>query len=137
MQGQMQFGPFFGMGMNPMFFAPNVMGGWTGIYNNNNMANNIKSNMPQSNNIINAIFKTTNGKVINIQVGSEKTVGELICIFLKRMGSEHLIGNEKDICFLNNATKLKYDDKRKVLEVFKMTSPTIMVNDVQNLIGAF
>ena len=125
------------MGMNPMFFAPNVMGGWTGIYNNNNMANNINTNMPQSNNIINAIFKTTNGKIINIQVDSEKTVGELICIFLKRMGSEHLIGNEKDICFLNNATKLKYDDNRKVLEVLKMTSPTIMVNDVQNLIGAF
>ena len=78
----------------------------------------------------------TNGSITNVQVDYDKSVGELICIFLKKMGSQDLIGNETDICFLNNATKIKYNDKRKVRDVFKFTNPTIMVNDVKNLIGA-
>ena len=117
------------------------MNGWQGIYNSNNMNN--MNNMNQMNNMqqydvdkINVVFKLTNGSIKIVTISLDKTVGELICIFLKKMGSEELIGNTKDICFLNNATKIKYDDQRKVRDVFNAINPTIIVNDVHNLIGA-
>ena len=126
--------PMFGFGpVNPGFPMQNPMGIWAGIYNTNNMNN---MNMPQPQDKMNIFFKMTNGTTKNVQVDYDKTVGELICIFLKKQGSEDLIGNETDICFLHNATKIKYDDTRKVRDVFKFTNPTIMVNDVKNLIGA-
>ena len=137
--------PGFG-GVNPVgighsFPAQNVMNGWQGIYNSNNMNN--MNNMNQMNNMqqydvdkINVVFKLTNGSIKIVTISLDKTVGELICIFLKKMGSEELIGNTKDICFLNNATKIKYDDQRKVRDVFNAINPTIIVNDVHNLIGA-
>ena len=135
------FGGVNPVGIGPSFPAQNVMNGWQGIYNSNNMNN--MNNMNQMNNMqqydvdkINVVFKLTNGSIKIVTISLDKTVGELICIFLKKMGSEELIGNTKDICFLNNATKIKYNDKRKVRDVFKFTNPTIMVNDVKNLIGA-
>ena len=129
------------VGIGPSFPAQNVMNGWQGIYNSNNMNN--MNNMNQMNNMqqydvdkINVVFKLTNGSIKIVTISLDKTVGELICIFLKKMGSEELIGNTKDICFLNNATKIKYDDQRKVRDVFNAINPTIIVNDVHNLIGA-
>ena len=137
------FGGINQAGMGQAFPAQNFMNGmngWEGVYNINNM-NNI--NMNQVNNMppvsidqINVVFKLTNGSKKNVTISLNKTVGELICIFLKKMGSEDLIGNTKDICFLNNATKLNYNDKRKVKDVFINSIPTIIVNDVHNLIGA-
>ena len=135
--GPMMMNPMCGYGgmnpggMNQGFQAQNLMGGWSGVYNNMNNAN-----QPQPHDKMNVFFKRTNGSITNVQVDYDKSVGELICIFLKKMGSQDLIGNETDICFLNNATKIKYNDKRKVRDVFKFTNPTIMVNDVKNLIGA-
>ena len=134
------FGGVNPVGIGPSFPAQNVMNGWQGIYNSNNMNMN---NMNQMNNMqqydvdkINVVFKLTNGSIKIVTISLDKTVGELICIFLKKMGSEELIGNTKDICFLNNATKIKYDDQRKVRDVFNAINPTIIVNDVHNLIGA-
>ena len=123
----------------------NGMNGWEGVYNMNINMNNMNNinNMNQGNNMpktsidqINVVFKLTNGSKKIVTISLNKTVGELICIFLKKMGSEDLIGNTKDICFLNNATKLNYNDKRKVRDVFINCVPTIIVNDVHNLIGA-
>ena len=135
------FGGVNPVGIGPSFPAQNVMNGWQGIYNSNNMNN--MNNMNQMNNMqqydvdkINVVFKLTNGSIKIVTISLDKTVGELICIFLKKMGSEELIGNTKDICFLNNATKIKYDDQRKVRDVFNAINPTIIVNDVHNLIGA-
>ena len=135
------FGGVNPVGIGPSFPAQNVMNGWQGIYNSNNMNN--MNNMNQMNNMqqydvdkINVVFKLTNGSIKIVTISFDKTVGELICIFLKKMGSEELIGNTKDICFLNNATKIKYDDQRKVRDVFNAINPTIIVNDVHNLIGA-
>ena len=135
------FGGVNPVGIGPSFPAQNVMNGWQGIYNSNNMNN--MNNMNQMNNMqqydvdkINVVFKLTNGSIKIVTISLDKTVGELICIFLKKMGSEELIGNTKDICFLNNATKIKYDDQRKVRDVFNTINPTIIVNDVHNLIGA-
>ena len=127
--------PMFGYGVaNPGFPQQNFMGEWAGVYNTNINMNNM--NMPQSTDKMNIFFKLTNGSTRNVLIDYDKSVGELICIFLKKMGSEELIGNEKDICFLHNATKIKYDDTRKVGDVFRLSFPTIMVNDVKNLIGA-
>ena len=145
------FGGINQAGMGQAFPAQNFMNGmngWEGVYNINNM-NNMNNNMNNINNMnqvnnmppvsidqINVVFKLTNGSRKNVTISLNKTVGELICIFLKKMGSEDLIGNTKDICFLNNATKLNYNDKRKVKDVFINSVPTIIVNDVHNLIGA-
>ena len=143
---QMSFNPMFPfMGNNPMmsmFPNQNVMGGnWSAMYNpinvnniNNNMNNN---NVPQAPGKMNIVFKTTGGAIRNIQADLGMTIGQLIALYLKRMDRENLIGNEKDICFLYDASKLKYNDNRKIEQVFKFTNPSIMVNDVQNLIGAY
>ena len=135
--GPMMMNPMCGYGgmnpgsMNPGFQPQNLMGGWSGVYNNMNNAN-----QPQPHDKMNVFFKRTNGSITNVQVDYDKSIGELICIFLKKMGSQDLIGNETDICFLHNATKIKYNDARLVRNVFKFSNPTIMVNDVKNLIGA-
>ena len=151
MQGmpmQMSYNPMFNLyGFNPMMMGgmfPNasVMGGnWAAQYNPINM-NNINNNMnnmgmPQVQGKMNIVFKATNGNIKNIQADIGMTVGQLIILYLKRMDRENLIGNEKDICFLYDATKLKYNDNRRIEQVFKFVNPCVMVNDVHNLIGAY
>ena len=143
---QMSFNPMFPFfGNNPMmsmFPNQNVMGGnWSAMYNPvnvNNMNNNMNNNnVPQAPGKMNVVFKTTSGTIKNIQADFGTTIGQLIILYLKRMDRENLIGNEKDICFLYDAAKLKYDDNRKIEQVFKFVNPCVMVNDVQNLIGAY
>ena len=151
MQGmpmQMGYNPMFNpFGINPgmmgsMFPNPSVMGGnWAAMYNPINL-NNINNNMnnmgiPQVQGKMNVVFKATNGNIKNIQADIGITVGQLITLYLKRMDREYLIGNEKDICFIYDATKLKYNDSRRIEQVFKFVNPCIMVNDVHNLIGAY
>ena len=101
--------------------------------NNNNMNS---TNVPQIPGKMNIVFKKTDGMLKIIQADLGTTVGQLIILYLKRMDRENLIGNEKDICFLYDATKLKYNDNRRIEQVFKFVNPCIMVNDVHNLIGA-
>ena len=116
-------------------------GNWAASYNPMNMNNlnnmNNNMNMQQSPGKMNVVFKTTNGNIKNVQIDIGKTIGELIILYLKRMDRENLIGNERDICFLYDAAKLKYDDNRKIEQAFKFGNPSVMVNDVQNLIGAY
>ena len=50
--------------------------------------------------------------------------------------TEKLPNWRKSEWVMNNATKIKYDDQRKVRDVFNAINPTIIVNDVHNLIGA-
>ena len=151
-QGFIVMNPMYGFGginqagMCQGFPAQNVMNsmnGWQGVYNMNNNMNNI-NNMNQVNNMpqvgidkTNVVFKRTNGNMKIVTISLEKTVGELICIYLKKMGSENLIGNTTDICFLHNAKTILYNDKRKVRDLFnQVIAPTIIVNYVHNLIGA-
>ena len=146
MPNGMVMNPMFGLGgVNPGFPSqspsPNLMGGnWAASYNPMNMNNlnnmNNNMNMQQSPGKMNVVFKTTNGNIKNVQIDIGKTIGELIILYLKRMDRENLIGNERDICFLYDATKLKYNYNRRVEQVFRFVNPCIMVNDVQNLIGA-
>ena len=140
----------FGMGMNNNFI-PNLM-----INNNNNfmpnmmMNNNFNfmPNMMMNNNInnfnpniedkkIHVIFKTTQGNKVDIFVKHGTTVGELIAIYFKRIGSPEFYDTKRNkIFFIYNAFKIRYDDHTPVEEFFKLApNPRITVNDVDNLIG--
>ena len=95
-QGFIVMNPMYGFeginqaGMCQAFPAQNVMNGWQGVYNMNNNMNNI-NNMNQVNNMpqvgddkTNVVFKRTNGNMKIVTISLEKTVGELICIYLKK-----------------------------------------------------
>ena len=65
-----------------------------------------------------------------------KTVEELILTFFRRVDRENLFG-DGGVAFLHNATEINYHNKTKIEEFFtKFTTPTILVLDVNNLIGA-
>ena len=88
-------------------------------------------------NKINIVFKTTANVRTNVVADYGKTVSDIILLYLKRVGREELFKKDSGICFLNNAKKIDIYDKTKVEIYFKNTSsPLIIVNDVQNLIGA-
>ena len=65
-----------------------------------------------------------------------RTVEDLIHTFFKRVDQEDLF-TKGGIAFVYNATQIDYHLQRKVEEFFKYNSnPTVMVLDVNNLIGA-
>ena len=137
------------MGMNGMMGNPmnmnmqgmNIGGNedWLSGYKmamNENQANEEDNSASLGNNI-NCIFKTTQGVVTNVFINPQKTMGELIQVYLKRMGKPELINKKDGVCFLYNANKIKFDDKRIIDDFFRgNTSPIIMVNDIHSLIGA-
>lgn len=151
---QNQFNPW--MFVNPNLMNPNIfqsqmmnIGGnanwassYTGLMNNQNMNMNQNINtsfnpMQNQGNKMNLIFKTTSGNTpINILFDPEKTVEELIHIFFLRVNREDLFQNG-GVHFLHNASKIDYHLKTKVKDYFRTSiNPTIMVMDVNNLIGA-
>ena len=87
---------------------------------------------------INIVFKTTQGTVTNLVVKHGTTVGKTLELYLKRVGKPELINNlQGRLCFLVNAKNLKFTDNTKIEDFFKnVTLPTVLVNDVNNLIGA-
>jgi hypothetical protein len=79
--------------------------------NNINKINQM-NNIPQINNWkIKVAFKIINGSIKIDTISLDKTAKELI--FLKKIGSEDLIRNIKDICFLNNILKSNLMIKEK------------------------
>ena len=98
---------------------------------------NTSNNNQSSGNKINVIFKTTQSVLTNILIDYGKTMSELIKLYLRRMGKPELFGRNDGVCFLFNATKISFDCQTKVEDFFQFTfHPTIIVNDVNNLIGA-
>ena len=98
---------------------------------------NIDNSNLTSGNKITVVFKTTQGVITNVTIDHGKTVSELLQLYLKRMGKAELINNREGICFVFNATKINFDSQTKVEDFFKYNSfPNIIVNDVNNLIGA-
>ena len=87
---------------------------------------------------INVVFKTTQGTVTNMVFKHGMTVGQALEMYLKRVGRPDLINNlQGRLCFLVNAKNLKFTDNTKIEDFFKnVTLPTVLVNDVNNLIGA-
>ena len=99
--------------------------------------NNTVDNNPTSGDKKTIIFKTTQGVITNVTIDHGKTVSELLQLYLKRMGKAELINNREGICFVFNANKIPFDSPIKVGDFFGFNSyPNIIVNDVNNLIGA-
>lgn len=94
-------------------------------------ANNIGGNK------MNCIFNTTTGKTLNILIDHGKTVNDLVKIYFARVELPDLINRKEDICLVYNATKIDFNSTEKVENFFKFNpNPTILVNDIHNLIGA-
>ena len=87
---------------------------------------------------INCIFTTTKGKKTNVVVPVNMSIDKALHKYLKRVGSEDLYNQKsKDICFLYNGTNLKFGETKSVREFFGINkNPNVIVNDVNNLIGA-
>ena len=137
----MLFGmPGMNMGNN---FMPNMnMGGndfWQNIYGNGfNMPQNMNQNQQQDiYDKLNVVFKTTGGLKMNVFVNVGTSISDTILLFLKRVGKTELFRPNSGIYFLCNARKLNIYDKTPI-DIFTggQINPVIMVNDVQNLIGA-
>ena len=85
---------------------------------------------PTSKNNIIIEFKLTTGDKIFLYESAETTIGDLIKIFLKRLGlSEEAI--ERDIFFLYNACPLNHKSKKALGSMFRNTV-CITVYDLTN-----
>ena len=134
------------MNMNDMMNNMNIPGmniggneNWLKGYNVNNNNNNGGNNINSQDKKITCIFNTTTGgkKPITILIDYGKTVNELIKIYFARLSQPELMERRQDICLLYNAHRIDFDSTQKVEDFFKYnTSPTILVSDLQNLIGA-
>ena len=128
-----------------------------GIANNSNIfvikiqnvmipRNDININLDQNNENeeekrINIRFNTTQGKRTIISFKENGSIGDLVKTYLRRICREELISSlmngDKSIAFLWNANKLDINDTKKAKDFFKgVNNPSIVVNDINNLIGA-
>ena len=130
------------MGSNMNIPGMNIGGNekWANAYKTNtnqaNINNQVNNNQVLGN-MKSCVFKTTQGVIRNIQIDNDKTISELIRTYFYRVGKPELFDKKNDICFLFNASKLDFNSQTKVGDFFGLNSfPTILVNDVKNLIGA-
>ena len=87
---------------------------------------------------MNIVFNTTQGTTHNMVLPYGTTIGQALEKYLQRVGRPDLIGNQENkICFLVNAQKLKFGDTTPIEQFFKNSiNPKVVVNDINNLIGA-
>ncbi len=85
----------------------------------------------------NLVFRTGAGITKNVQISYGQTVGDALKLFLRMVGQGELIDDTTGkIVFLFNAQNIDVNNKEIVEKFFKGVTPTIVVNDVGNLIGA-
>ena len=134
--------PNMGMGMGGMMDMQNMQGmniggnqNWMLGYNTSNSTAN---NNGPSQRKISCMFKRTTGQnPIMILMEHGKTVNDLVKTFFGRIGQPELINNTEGLCLLYNATKINFNSTQKIEDFFGNNSnPQILVNDVNNLIGA-
>ena len=132
----------FGMNMNNNFNQFNL-GENQNLLNIYNIGNNQQQNINQGNSCplfdeyINIVFKTTGGLITNLNVKRGTPVFEALSLYLKRVGKPELFNPNSGIFFLYNARKINIYDNTKIENFINLVmGPTIMVNDVKNLIGA-
>ena len=132
----------FGMNMNNNFNQFNF-GENQNLLNIYNIGNNQQQNINQGNSCplfeeyINLVFKTTGGLITNLNVKRGTPVFEALSLYLKRVGKPELFNPNSGIFFLYNARKINIYDNTKIENFINLVmGPTIMVNDVKNLIGA-
>ena len=87
---------------------------------------------------INVAFTTTQGTKTVMIYKHGTTVGNAFELYLKRVGRPDLINNlQGRLCFIFNAKQVKFAETTKIEDFFKnYAAPKIIVNDVNNLIGA-
>jgi len=68
----------------------------------------------------------------------EHSIDTILKKYLARIGKMYLYFEKSNkICFLINATQLKFGSKKKIKDYFKdITNPEVLVNDIYNLHGA-
>ena len=82
-------------------------------------------------------FKTSYGTNLTMQLESDISIGLAIQKYLIRVGKKELIKtHEKNITFLYNAQRYRPNDTKSLKSLFKGNQGTIVVNDMNNLIGA-
>ena len=110
---------------------PNWMEGYSTNINNNN-------NVDPSQRKVSCMFKHSTGQnPIMILMDYGKNVNNLVTIYFARIGQPGLINRPNDICLLYNAAKIPFNSTQKIEQFFAgNNNPQILVNDVNNLIGA-
>ena len=94
------------------------------------------------NNKYNIKFTTTQGTTHTINFKPQDTIGFLIEKYLTRVGCKMLIkkllnGSKNILTFLYNAHKLEINDETKIKDFFGENKfPKVVINDINNLIGA-
>ena len=138
--------------MLPFMMGNNAMTGmnlggnqlWENIYgtgngNRMNMQQNMNemNNQQYLNNKANVVFKTTGGLIMNMFIDYGTPLSNVISLFLKRVGKPELYSPNSGIYFLCNARKMNIYDQTPIQNLLGgQINPTIIVNDVKNLIGA-
>ena len=79
-------------------------------------------------------FATTKGYKSNVKAKNGTTIDQLLKKYLEIENREYLI-NSKKVVYLYNGLSLKFGDNTKIENVFKKQNPTIIINDVDHLIG--
>ena len=91
-----------------------------------------------SKNQINVVFKTSQGAILSMFFDPNISIGTAIkkC-FIKIGGDEVVESYKKKLYFLYNAKRYTTEDKIILKDLFKnISQPTIIINDVNNLVGA-
>ena len=96
---------------------------------------NISNNIDFQDKKLNIKFKTLQGIIVNVQLNQNRTIGMALELFIERL---NLKKEQIDkIYFLYNASKINLHDSTSLKKFFKNNNdPLIIVNDVNNIIGA-
>ena len=142
-----------GMGMPNMIGGmgmPNMMGGMNNnIFNNEDWKKGFQLAMDEVNPTtvteeddipgpkMNVVFTTTIGTKKNIVLSENTPVKKALEKYLKIVGHSELYGHPEKIGFLYNARKVEFTETKTIKDFFSGSiNPKIIVNDINNLIGA-
>ena len=98
---------------------------------NNYMHNGINEKIMNDNNeksiVYNAVFITQSGQKNNITINSNRTVENLLNLYLNKMGLNLDDIQNKNIFFIYNSKKMELTDKTKLPVIFGNGTPTQMI----------
>ena len=77
---------------------------------------------------MNVIFRSTHGEIITLLLNPNRTVDEMLTIYLKTINKPELIGQRYNPKFVFNAEFLYFGDKRLICQYFqKYSNPSVTV----------
>ena len=101
-------------------------------YNNNNQyyQNHYQNQNPQ----LNIIFKTPQGIRQNFRFYYGTTINQVLITYLNKIGRSDLINKQSnEIYFTYNSTKINFNDKSKIEQIFNNTNPVIEVHYTETM----